>query len=173
MAGRVGPIDDNIAILHQGIAALDQMSGEVYAEAAYRSGASIGAQFRHILDHYQAFLAGLEAGRIDYDARERDPAVETDIKTARARAKTLCRKLEQIPGDRLDKETTVNTCTADPPERTPVWAPTTARRELAFLLSHTVHHYALINLMARAAGVELPGSFGVAPSTLAYRQLTS
>ena len=173
MAARVGPIHDNIEMLRQGIAALDQMDGDRYAKPAYRSGSSIGAQFRHILDHYQAFLAGLESGRIDYDARERSRSVETDIEAARTQAERICRELEQVPDDRLDTETTVNTCTASPPDRAPVWTPSTPRRELSFLLSHTVHHFALINLLARAGGVELPGSFGVAPSTLAYRQLAT
>ena len=101
MAARVGPIHDNIEILRRGIAALDQMNGDLYAEPAYRSGSSIGAQFRHILDHYQAFLAGLESGRIDYDARERDRLVETDIEAARTQAERIRRELEQIPDDRL------------------------------------------------------------------------
>jgi uncharacterized damage-inducible protein DinB len=173
MAARVGPIHDNIAILRQGIAALDRVRGDLYAEPAYASGASMGSQFRHILDHYQAFLNGLESGRIDYDHRERARSIETEIEAARARAERICSELERMADDRLDDPSMVNACTAGPPDRTPVWTPSTVRRELAFLLSHTVHHYALINLLARAAGVELPGSFGVAPSTLAYRQLTA
>lgn len=43
-------------------------------------------------------------------------------------------------------------------------------RELQFLLSHTVHHYALIATMNAVAGVETPEDFGVAPSTLVYRR---
>jgi hypothetical protein len=46
MATRVEPIHDTIEILRQGIAALDQMNGDVDAEPEYRSGSSIGAQFR-------------------------------------------------------------------------------------------------------------------------------
>jgi hypothetical protein len=48
------------------------------------------------------------------------------------------------------------------------WGRSSAERELQFLLSHTVHHYALIALMLRTQGYEPGAEFGVAPSTLAY-----
>jgi hypothetical protein len=41
-------------------------------------------------------------------------------------------------------------------------------RELAFVLSHTVHHNALIAIMAQTLGVPVPARFGYAPSTIAY-----
>jgi hypothetical protein len=44
----------------------------------------------------------------------------------------------------------------------------TVARELQFLLSHTVHHYALIALILRLQGFEPGEEFGVAPSTLAH-----
>ena len=43
-------------------------------------------------------------------------------------------------------------------------------RELLFLISHTVHHFALIAFMLRSFGIEPGDKFGVAPSTLRYRQ---
>jgi len=174
MAASIEPIRDNVEIVRQGIAALERLNEDLYARPAFPQGAgSIGAQFRHILDHYLAFFAGLESGRIDYDARERDPATERSIATARARAEATVRELVDISPDRLDQPVTVNTRTSSRPGRPAVWASTSVRRELTFLLSHTVHHYALINLLARAGGVELPASFGVAPSTLVHRQLTT
>jgi hypothetical protein len=51
-----------------------------------------------------------------------------------------------------------------------VWCRSSVSRELQFLLSHTVHHYALIAMTLRAAGVELDEELGVAPSTLAYQR---
>jgi hypothetical protein len=41
-------------------------------------------------------------------------------------------------------------------------------RELQFLASHTVHHYALIAHLARDRGVGVAPEFGVAPATLDY-----
>ena len=42
-------------------------------------------------------------------------------------------------------------------------------RELQVLSSHTIHHFALIGMTLRAHGVVLDEDFGVALSTLRYR----
>jgi hypothetical protein len=41
---------------------------------------------------------------------------------------------------------------------------------LQFLLSHTVHHFALMALILRAQGADPGDDFGVAPSTLEHRR---
>ena len=46
---------------------------------------------------------------------------------------------------------------------------TSVLRELEFLLSHTIHHYALVAVMARLQGHEPLATFGIAPSTLKYQ----
>jgi uncharacterized damage-inducible protein DinB len=43
-------------------------------------------------------------------------------------------------------------------------------RELQFLASHTLHHYALIAALLRLQGVEPGEEFGVAPGTLEHRR---
>ena len=50
----------------------------------------------------------------------------------------------------------------------PLEADTTFVREVVFVLSHTVHHNALIGVMAKTLGVPLPPYFGYAPSTIAH-----
>ena len=42
-------------------------------------------------------------------------------------------------------------------------------RELGFLLSHTIHHCALIAVMMRLRGLATPPGFGVAPATMRHR----
>ncbi len=46
--------------------------------------------------------------------------------------------------------------------------PTSLGRELAFVMSHTIHHNALIGVIAKLLGIDVPERFGYAPSTLAY-----
>ncbi|MCH4562424.1 hypothetical protein MKP05_04650 [Halomonas sp. EGI 63088] len=46
-------------------------------------------------------------------------------------------------------------------------------RELAFLTSHTIHHMAIIGLLAESLGIGLPEEFGVHPSTLRHWQRES
>ncbi len=50
------------------------------------------------------------------------------------------------------------------------WATSSVERELQFLRSHTVHHFALIAVILRLSGLEPGEEFGVAPSTLRYRK---
>ncbi|MEK6687797.1 MAG: hypothetical protein AABZ01_04975, partial [Gemmatimonadota bacterium] len=42
-------------------------------------------------------------------------------------------------------------------------------RELLFLLSHTVHHFAVIRLLLQRQGTDSDPRLGVAPSTEAYK----
>ena len=53
------------------------------------------------------------------------------------------------------------------------WCASTGRRELQFLLSHSVHHYAIIAMICGQHEIEVPEGFGVAPSTLKYRESTA
>ncbi len=166
----VAPIEANLSVLRQGIAAIAQVGPRLYAEGPPGGGAPIGAQFRHVLDHYRCFLAGLPVGRIDYDARERDPAVEIEPVRAVAAAEQLIQGLGALSAEQLERPLLVNAAMGSDPDDPVDWAPSTGRRELGFLLSHTVHHYSLIGLLARQAGIEIDQEFGVAPSTLAYRK---
>ncbi|AFP29100.1 hypothetical protein MRBBS_0162 [Marinobacter sp. BSs20148] len=45
---------------------------------------------------------------------------------------------------------------------------TSVERELVFLASHTIHHTAIIGMLAEQAGVKVSSDFGVHPSTLRY-----
>jgi uncharacterized damage-inducible protein DinB len=55
-------------------------------------------------------------------------------------------------------------------EREEDWAGSTLGRELHFLFSHTVHHYALIAAQLRQIGLPIPEGFGISPATLRFRQ---
>jgi len=50
------------------------------------------------------------------------------------------------------------------------WVFSNLARELQFLASHTVHHYALIALTLTALGVPVDADFGMAPSTLRHAE---
>src|ERR1051326_5033282 len=65
----------NRALLHQGVTLLGLLSDALYAEPR-GAWAPVGAQYRHILEHYRSFFSGLGQGRMDYDARARDERIE-------------------------------------------------------------------------------------------------
>jgi uncharacterized damage-inducible protein DinB len=127
---------------------------------------SVGGHVRHCLDHVEALLAGVERGAFDYDHRQRG----TDVETSRAAALGAIRRLErQLPafpaypeGRPLRLSVTVSSALP------PVEVATTLGRELAFVLSHTIHHNALIAVLARTLGAPVPERFGYAPSTIAH-----
>ena len=160
-------IADNLTCLEQGIRLLQRLSPELYARpCATCFDSAIGGHMRHNTDHYEQFLAGYAEGRIDYDARSRRTELEQDPAAAVALLGELRANLAKIPDEVLDLPVEVR---MDGGECS-VWTQSSLRRELQFLISHTIHHYALIVAIAGAHGFdEIPKGFGVAPSTLKHR----
>jgi len=155
-----------IGVLEQGHALLERLDDRLYAETAgLHVQGGVGTHLRHCLDFYQRLFAGLGTGRVDYNRRERDPLVARDRVWASARIEVLVdelRSLAAVPGD------TPLLVSPEDAAEAGVWCASTFGRELQFLLSHTVHHYALIALILRLQGFEPGAEFGVAPSTLAH-----
>jgi uncharacterized damage-inducible protein DinB len=162
----VGPL---AAVLGQLAELLDRLTDEQYTQKPVGVvPSSVGGHIRHNLDHVEALLRGLPKGRIDYDDRDRGTAVELDRRAAVRAIRRLCDGLTDYPWD--STPATVRLTALVTSDRPAVEAETTPERELAFVLSHTIHHNALIGVMARLHGVELPPDFGYAPSTLAHRR---
>lgn len=160
-------IDDNVRLLQQGLDLLMELDTSLYAKAEPSVRLSgVGSHFRHLLEFYDRFFEGLLVGKIDYDQRRRDASVETNPEAARERLATVIqalRKLDREPAGLLVKSDADEGSGAEGP-----WTRSTASRELQALLSHTVHHYALIAVGLRLNGVDPGEEFGVAPSTLRY-----
>lgn len=152
----------NVAWLHQALDLIEGLDDEGYAVA--------GAQFRHVIEFYECFLDGLTVLHIDYDARRRDLMLEQQRRTATARIRSLIDRL--VTEEELDKDSTVFVRAEDAQAMgvPAAFLLSSVGRELQSLSSHTVHHFALIALMLRGAGYAVPEDFGVAPSTLRYRQ---
>ncbi|MEO1082278.1 MAG: DinB family protein [Pseudomonadota bacterium] len=161
----------NVQYLEQGAALLGELSNAEYGDPllpAFSQG--IGPHVRHIIDHYTTFLEGVGSGRVDYDARERDPLIETDRDVAITRLLELAAQLRLLPdgeGDRM-LEVIIDCGTGDAEARQPTR--TSVARELQFLLSHTVHHYALLAAALTLRGKVVPAELGMAPSTLRYQK---
>jgi hypothetical protein len=164
------PAGANIRYLEQGVELIRRLGDEIYAncpENPYRGG--VGAQFRHCLDFYDCFMRGVDNGEIDYSRRERDPRLETDRPYAIAKFKAVCDGLAGLTPEHCERAVRVKAEETAP--GTPEWSSSTVARELQFLVSHTIHHYALIAVLLKMqafdVGQEFP-EFGVAPSTLSH-----
>ncbi len=140
------------------------LSPEVYSTPNELVGSvGVGSHVRHCMDFYGAFLAGAAQGRVDYDARTRQLELEQDPSEAG-------KVLAQLP-PRLRALAPLEAMVVrlDAVDDDPVhWSPTSGVRELRFLAAHTVHHAAMIAMLLRLAGVEIPTDFGIAPSTLLH-----
>lgn len=156
----------NHLLLLQGLEVLETLPRDAYG-LPVRGHSPVGAQFRHVLEHYEAFFAGLPAGRVDYDARPRDASLESDPMAAARAARQWCTALLDLSPAQGDAPLLVQTDSGAGPD-VPDWRASTVGRELQFLASHTTHHFALIALLLEFQGWGTPPGFGVAPSTRAY-----
>jgi hypothetical protein len=156
-------------VLHQGKALLAELEPHTYATPIARPyNASIGGHYRHVLDHFVCLLAGLAAGNVDYDARSRSKVIETDIDEARLLTDELLAAIREVPSSMWLRPCAV-TYSVGYSDPLPQSLGSTFARELGFSVGHAIHHYAIIRLLCAQWSVEVPGAFGVAPSTLNHQ----
>lgn len=167
MSERLEAVAGNLIVLEQAVEVLRHLDDATYAAGGAAPGISpVGAHFRHVFDHYHAFLAGLPIGAIDYDARERKVPLETDRALALATALGYISDLTRLPADLAARPIQVTLRSVAGTDDAPDWSTSSIKRELQFLVSHTVHHFALIKELLRRTGYEAEAAFGVAPSTI-------
>ena len=167
MANPAAAILDNIYYLQQATDLLSGMTPETFTHKnppLYQNG--VGPHLRHCVDHLELFLQGVADGRVDYDQRPRRDLQQQD-------PAAMCRWIgEQIEGlkglnaEDLPRSLKIKMDCGS--EMDDPWSGSTVLRELQFLISHTVHHFALIAMILRDQGLSVPEGFGVAPSTLKY-----
>ena len=161
-------IRDNCDFLQQGIDLLERHSQESYTQSDPATfGSGVGPHMRHVLDHYSSFISGAASGVINYDDRARDTQVERSLNACIQRAKELLESLRSLS---IDTEARVEVIVSANTFGGHDLSESTFARELQFLASHTVHHYALIAIASRMQGIMPDKQFGIAPSTLKYLQ---
>jgi uncharacterized damage-inducible protein DinB len=155
-----------LGVLGQLADLLAEMTDEQYLEKPFPGSGAVGGHVRHCLDHIDALLSAVERGVIDYDLRKRGTDVETSRSSALAAIRKQERRLLCLRPGCEDKPLRLSAIVH--PGLPPVEATTSVGRELAFVLSHTIHHNALVAVLAKTLGVPVPDRFGYAPSTLAH-----
>ena len=137
---------------------------EVYC-APFESGVSgsIGEHVRHSLDHVSALLAVGNSDTLSYDHRQRGTAVEADPGAALQQILRLKAGLERWSLRPLDEPIRVRSMVSSNGQTVSGWS--TLARELAFVVSHTIHHQAIIGILLACHGFRVPDRFGHSPST--------
>jgi hypothetical protein len=128
------------------------------------SGSSVGQQFRHVLDVVDRLSKGIRVGRVDYSNRRRDERVEKDRKFAIERFKEALGSVPEL--STISRNTMVSVRSETDPN---TWLVSSVGRELDYVTSHSIHHYALIAEKLKGLGIRCDEAFGLAPSTWEYR----
>ena len=106
-------------------------------------------------------------GSIDYDASKRDKSVENKMDVATIALDSLGRRIETMAA--LDHLETPITARESVHYRGPaVTMRSTVGRVLMGLVTHSIHHLAIIALIVKSYGYEMDSDFGKAASTILY-----
>lgn len=155
-----------IGVLEQVREFVSCLTDAQYVEVPAGFASSAGGHVRHCLDHVRALALVNADGRLDYDRRDRGTPEETDRRSALlalSAAIGVVRAFDPTHFDRSIRVTLLPNAAGPPVE-----VLSSVARECAFVLSHTIHHNAVLLAMAARWGVSLPAHFGYAPATVAH-----
>lgn len=149
--------------LVENINLLRQLTNEEFTTKNFKlSQATIGEHIRHSIELMNCLLANYETGIVNYDERQREIKTQTDVAYAISILENQVGNLEK-PNKSLSL---VHNCYSESE-----LLPTNYFRELLYNLEHSIHHQALIKVaLFSFPHIKVSESFGVAPSTLAYRK---
>jgi len=129
----------------------------------------VGPHLRHVIEHYESWLGAVGGQHIDYDRRARDAALERSPALARTRLLAIQQRLAHWPRAQLAAPLRVRACIGLAGEF-PCTTDSSFGRELLFVTSHAVHHFALLQLHCRQHGIRIAADFGKAPATVAHER---
>jgi hypothetical protein len=132
---------------------------------------TIGQHIRHTLEFFLCLENGFKAGIVNYDLREHDMLLETDRSIA---LETIGKTIAFIRDLEINKPLRLE-AGYDPDQATFTTIQTNISRELVYNIEHAVHHMAIIKIGIKelAPYVNLDHNFGIAASTIRYRQTLS
>ena len=126
------------------------------------SNATIGQHTRHVIELYLCLIHGYEKADVSYDRRERNPRIENEVLFAVEQLEYIQEELKKpnrplkVTYELAGEENTLDS---------------NYYREVMYNLEHAIHHHALIKVgIHHFTELNLPESFGVAPSTMEYRK---
>jgi hypothetical protein len=158
------PVQPLTGLLQQMRLTIERMDDDTYVlPATGRTSGGVGGHVRHCLDHIAALVNATRTGVVEYDRRQRGTDVETCRASAVDRIGELTARLGTLDSSMLDEPLLVET--QIDPAGAMILTRSSVCREVAFLISHTIHHNAIVAQLLAGRTVALEARFGVAPAT--------
>lgn len=158
------PITTLVRLLDELRTTIERLDDLAYAETPVgRRSGSIGAHVRHCLDHVAAFLEGMNDGVLSYDRRTRGTTVEVHRDAALDRIAVVTTALLDLDPRLLQRPLRLDVQLDAAGTLCSVIS--TAGRELAYVISHTIHHNATMGVLLTEISAQLPDRFGIAAAT--------
>ena len=131
------------------------------------NGATVGQHARHTLEFFTCLFDGYTLGIVNYDKRRHDKSIEEDKVQALMTLNSNINFIEKVQSNHqfnLEVDYAIE-------EAQNIIIETNLNRELAYNVEHAVHHMALIRIGLNVAAdyVNIPEGFGVASSTIRYK----
>ena len=132
------------------------------------SNSTVGQHLRHTLEFFICLEQGYELGIVNYDKRIHNKAMENDKHIA---LHTISQIQDFVTNNQRDIVLKLEVG-YQPDRDEVVTIDTNYLRELTYNIEHAVHHMAIMKIGIRevAGYVTLPTGFGVAVSTLRYKE---
>ncbi len=155
-------------ILKQLSDVIDQIAEEDFRKPSVELNATIGQHLRHTLEFFICLEQGYGHGVINYDKRLHNKAMENDKFIA---LHTIRQVQEFVTVNQADKPLQLEVGYS-PSSDACVSVSTNYMRELIYNIEHAVHHMAIMKIGIRevAGYVALPSDFGIAVSTIRYKE---
>lgn len=156
--------ESSIQTIEQFKEVLQQLPEDCYSKSCkVLSGSTIGQHSRHVIELYTCLINDYTVGNVCYDKRQRNRRIEEEVAYAVEQLEYIQQNLSKT-----NKPLKV----AYELEGQEVVLDSNYYREVMYNLEHAIHHHALIKIgIKHFADLELPESFGVAPSTIQYRKV--
>src|SRR5712691_12107397 len=89
----------------QGLGLLFELGDRTYSRVAGTPfNASVGQHYRHVLEHFQSLIRGVRAAEINYDARERNQRLQSDVTYASIATCDVLRALKKYTNETLARD---------------------------------------------------------------------
>jgi hypothetical protein len=150
-------------VLLQGLSLLFKLSDRTYCQIEESRGASIGEHYRHVVQHFECVIRSIRSGEINYEARERNHRLETDVTFAAIATCDVLRAITKYDTATLNRACGVVSTLTNLASR-PSFVETTVGRELTYCIGNAIHHYRIVWQICSQIGVAVPTEFATARS---------